>query len=167
MVLIVRKAALTALVLVAMGCTAYMSSFQSSFFSRFSLKELVQRTKSHGSLNCSSGTGGGGGGMRSGVGGIGRKGAHFHKGEGLSCQMTDDEQFDEAKFIQALKQSVETDLDESKARIVSSDNLDATSFYFEYALEDIKGRVEISGRKGPGKYYTLKADLDEKKGEAE
>jgi hypothetical protein len=88
------------------------------------------------------------------------------KGESFSCKMTDAEQFDEAKFIQALKQSVEIDLNKSKTRIVSSDYLDATSFYFEYALEDIKGRVEISGRKIPGNYYTLKADLDEKKGDS-
>ncbi|SRR6266496_2846810 len=165
MALIIWKSAVFTLVLFWLGCMAYMSFFQSPFFFKFSLQELVQRTKSRGGLNCSAG--GGGGGIGTGSGGIGRKESHFHKGESFSCQMTDDEQFDEAKFIQALKQSVEADLDESKAKIVSSDNLDATSFYFEYALEDIRGRVEISGRKGPGKYYSLKADLDEKKGEAE
>jgi hypothetical protein len=163
MALIVWKATLFTLALVGIGCTAYTSSFQSPFFFKFSLQELVQRTKSHASLNCSAR--GGGGGIGTGGGGIGRE-SHFHKGESFSCQMTDDGQFEEAKFIQALKQGVEADLDESKAKIVSSDNLDATSFYFEYALEDIRGRVEISGRKGPGKYYSLQADLDEKKGEA-
>ena len=37
----------------------------------------------------------------------------------------------------------------------------ATSFYFEYTMEDTRGKVEVSGRKTPGNYYSLEADLDE------
>src|SRR6266850_5434880 len=144
------KAALFGVLLLLSGCTSYMSSFQSPFFFKFSLQELVLRNKSSSGLNCSPGGGGGGGGIGTGTGGIGRNESSFSKGESFSCQMTDAEQFDEAKFIQRLKQSVETDLDESKAKIISSENLDGTSFYFEYAFKDIRGRVEISGRKLPG-----------------
>lgn len=146
------------------GCTAYMSSLQSSFFSRFSLRQLVERNKSVHGLNCS--VGGGGGGMRTGTGGVGRKQSNFHKAESFSCQLTDAEQFDETKFIQALKRSVENDLDNSKAKIVKSVDLDVTGFEIEYSFEDISGRVVISGKRDPGAYYTLKADLEEKRGEA-
>ena len=163
---IVSRAAFVAALLLGAGCTAYMSSFQSSFFSKFSLRELVERNKSHRGLNCSAS--GGGGGVAGGTGSVGKKASHFHKVESFSCQMTGDsaEQFDEGGFIAALKQSVEIDLDQSKAKIIGGDNLEANSFYFEYTLEDIRGRVEISGRKDMGNYYSLKADVDEKTGGA-
>jgi hypothetical protein len=80
MSLMVWKAVLFAALFLVAGCTAYMSSFQSPFFFKFSLRELVQRIESNGGLNCSAGgAGGGGGGMSTGLGGIGRKGSSFHK----------------------------------------------------------------------------------------
>ncbi len=163
--LIVSKAAFVGALLLGAGCTAYMSSFQSSFFSRFSLRELVERNKSQRGLNCSAS--GGGGGMGGGTGSVGRKESHFHKVETFSCQINDDsaERFDEEGFMAALKQSVETDLNQSNAKI-GSNKLEARSFYFEYTLEDVRGRVEISGRKDIGNYYSLKADVDEKTGGA-
>jgi hypothetical protein len=97
---------------------------------------------------------------------VGRKQSNFRKGESFSCQLTDAEQFDETRFIQALKRSVENDLDDSKAKIVKSVDLDVTGFEIEYSFEDIRGRVAISGKKDPGTYYTLKADLEENRGEA-
>lgn len=162
---ILSKAAFVGALLLGAGCTAYMSSFQSSFFSHFSLRELVERNKSHGGLNCSAS--GGGGGMGGGTGSVGRKESHFHKVETFSCQINDDsaEQFDEGGFIAALKQSVETDLNQSKAKI-GSDKLDERSFILEYTLEDVRGRVEISGRKDMGNYYSLKAEVDERTGGA-
>jgi len=159
--LIVCKATCVAALMLSAGCVAYVASLQSSFFSKFSLRELVERNKSH-DLNCSAGGGGGGGSISS----FGRKESHFQKGESLSCQMTGAAQFDEGEFLQALKHSVEMDLEQSKAKIISSAKVDAQSFYCEYALEDIRGRVEISGRIVPGNYYSLKADLEEKRGEA-
>jgi hypothetical protein len=162
--LIVSKAAFVTALLLGTGCTAYMLPFQSSFFSKFSLRELVERNESQRGLNCSAG--GGGGGMGGSTGSVGRKASHFHKVESYSCQMTDDsaEKFDEGSFIAALKKSPETDLAQSKATI-TGETLDAGSFYLEYTLEDIKGKVEISGRKHTGNYYSLKADLDETQGE--
>jgi hypothetical protein len=159
--LIVWKVTFVAALMLSAGCVVYMASLQSSFFSKFSLRELVERNKSH-DLNCSAGGGGGGGSIST----FGRKESHFQKGESLSCQMGGAAQFDEGEFLQALKQSVEMDLEQSKAKIISSAKIDAQSFYCEYALEDIRGRVEISGRIAPGNYYSLKADLEEKRGEA-
>jgi hypothetical protein len=162
---IVSKVAFVTALLLGTGCTAYMSSLQSSFFSKFSLRELVERNKSHPGLNCSAS--GGGGGMGGGTGSVGSEESHFHKVETFSCQINDDsaKQFNEEGFLAALKQSVENDLNQSKAKI-GNNKLDARSFYFEYTLEDSRGRVEISGRKDIGNYYSLKADVDEKTGGA-
>lgn len=146
------------------GCAAFMFSFPSPFFSRFSLSELVERNKSQAGLNCSSGAGGGG--IGGGPGGFGMKHSRSTKSESYSCQIAgDEEKFDEGHLLQILKQSVVTDLNESKAKIVGTDS-PASSFYFEYSIEDIKGRVEVSGQRHSGKFYSLKAILDETKGEA-
>jgi hypothetical protein len=157
---IVTRVAFVVLPLLAVAC---MSVLQSSFYSAFSLKDLVQRNQSSG-LNCSGtgGAGGGGGGIATGAGGFGRN-SSFHKSEGLACQISDAEQFDEARFIQALKESVEKDLDASKAKITSSKNPEANSFSVEYTLGDTAGRVEISGTRSAG-YYSLQAQLGEKTG---
>lgn len=154
----IRKVAFFTVLLLAAGGIACMSS-QTAFLYKFSLKDLVERSKSIGGPNCSAGGGGDGIGVITGASGKGP--SQFRKGETLSCQITDAEQFDEAKFIEALKTTVEEDLDTSKAKIVSSDNPEATEFYFEYALEDVKGRVQISGTRS-GNYYSLNAELEEK-----
>jgi hypothetical protein len=161
-----RKLPFLTFLTLATGCAAYMSYFQSSFFSKFSLQELVQRSKAAGPLNCSTRAGGGGGGgIGTGGGGIGTKQSSFSKGESFSCQLTDTEKFDEPRFIQALKQNVESDLNRINAK-VTSEKLGAANFYLEYSSGDISGRVEISGKRGPLNYYTLTADLKEKRGEA-
>ena len=154
---IVTRVAFVVLCLFAVAC---MSVFQSSFYSSFSLKELVQKNQSNSGLNCSGSGGGGGGGIGAVAGGSGGN-SSFHKGESLACQISDAEQFVEAKFIQALKESVEKDLDASKAQITSSKNADATSFAIEYTVSNTFGRVEISGTRSAG-YYSLLAQLDEK-----
>ena len=158
---IVTRGAFVVLPLLAVAC---LSVLQSSFYSAFSLKELVQRNQSNSGLNCSGSgdAGGGGGGIATGAGGLGGN-SSFHKSEGFACQISDAEQFVEAKFIQALKESVEKDLDASKAKITSSKNPDATRFAIEYTVGNTFGRVEISGTRSAG-YYSLQAQLDEKKG---
>ena len=143
------------------GCSAYMASLQSSFFSKFSLRNLVERNESTAGLNCSQ-SAGGGGGASFGTGGVGQKESNFNRLESLSCQIRDVKAFDEQKFIQALKASVEQDLKDSKATIVSSKNADATSFQLEYALSNVKGTIDISATRGPDRFYTLNANLNEK-----
>jgi hypothetical protein len=148
-------------VLLPVAGIACMSVFQSSFSSRFSIQELAQRNQSKNGLTCPGS--GAGGGIGAGGGGFGQKESSFHKGESCSCQISDADQFDEAKFLEALKESVEKDLDASKAKITSSKNPEANSFSVEYTLGDTAGRVEISGTRSAG-YYSLQAQLDEKKG---
>jgi len=158
---IVTRVAFVVLPLLAVAC---MSVMQSSFYSAFSLKELVQRNQSNSGLNCSGsgGAGGGGGGIAMGAGGSSGN-FSFHKSEGVACQVSDAEQFVEARFIQAVKESVEKDLNASKAKITSSKNPDATGFATEHTVGDTSGRLEISGTRSAG-YYRLEAQLDEKKG---
>lgn len=157
-----RRVTRVAFVVLPALAVACMSVFQSSFSSAFSLRELVQKNQSNSGLNCSGsgGAGGGGGGISAGAGGVGGN-SSFHKGESFACQISDAEQFVEAKFIQALKQSVEKDLDASQARIVSNKNEDATRFAIEYTVRNTFGRVEISGTRSGG-FYSLEAQLDEK-----
>lgn len=156
-----RKAIFIVL-LVAVGCSAYMASLQSSFFSKFSLRDLVERNGSTAGLNCSqSAGGGGGGGSGFGTGGVGRMESNFSRMESISCQIKDADAFDEPKFIQALKASVEKDLKDSKATIVNSKNADATSFQLEYAVSNIKGTIDISATRAD-RFYTLNANLNEK-----
>lgn len=164
-VVIIEAVAFLLLILLA-GCTTFISSAESTFFSKFSLRELVQRNKTQNQLNCSSGSGGGGGGSRFSTTGIGTKESSFHKGESISCSISDAQHFDEAELIAALKQIVMADLTENKAKIVSSSNPDAASFYFEYALAHTTGNVKISGQTVPGNYYSLTASLEETKGKA-
>jgi hypothetical protein len=156
---IMLKAAFFVALLPVAACTAYMSSLQSPFFAKFSLRELVERNKSHLGLNCAAG--GGGGGMGSSTRRFGRRESHSHKGESFSCQIDSTEPFDEVGFIATLKQTVEAELNQSKAKIIASATPDATSFYFEYSMEATRGKLKISGRKTPGNYYSLEADLDE------
>ena len=149
----------------AAGCSAYMSSFQSSFFANFSLRELVEKNKSIAGLSCSvgAGGGGGGGGMSMGTGGVGKQGSNFNKHESFVCQISDAKLFDEAKFMETLKQNIEQDLDANKARFDSGKNVDANSFHVEYKLSDnVTGTLKILAKKGPMHYYTLQADLSEK-----
>lgn len=144
------------------GCGANsMYLFQSEFFSKFSLRALVDRNESRAGLSCSPERGEGGGGMSAGVGAVGKKESNFSKVESLACQISDAELFDEVKFFQTLKRSIEQDLDSKKATIVTK-NSDATSFDLEYALNETTGTVKISAKKGPMRYYTLSADLREK-----
>lgn len=138
-----------------------MYLFQSKFFSNFSLRELVNRNESRAGLNCSAEDGAGGGGMSAGTGGVGKKESNFSRVESVACQISDAELFDEVKFIQALKRSIEQDLDSDKATIVTK-NSDVSSFDLDYALNATTGTVKISAQKGPMSYYTLTADLREK-----
>jgi hypothetical protein len=143
-----------------LSCVVYaalMNHTQSTFFSQFSLRELVEKNQSKFGLNCS------GGGIGGGGGGGGRRGFHFHKGETFSCrtQTVEGEQFDETKFIASLKSEIEKRLSASEATIVDSGIPDASSFYFEYGIGNTLGHLEISGKLLRENYYSLKANLDE------
>jgi hypothetical protein len=73
------------------------------------------------------------------------KQASFHRSESCSCRIADVDQFDEAKFIQTLKESVEKDLGGTGAKIVKSINSDARTFFVDFLLDDTTGHLQISG----------------------
>ena len=101
--------------------------------------------------------------MSMGMGGVGKQGSNFSKVESFACQVSDAELFNEAKFLQALKASIEQDLSANNGTIVSSKNSDASSFDLEYSIGDnLTGTLKVSATKGPMRYYTLTADLNEK-----
>ena len=147
---------------VGIGYAAFMNPTQSTFFSQFSLQKLVEKNKSRAGLICSAGGMGGIGG--GGGGGGGRREFRHHRGEAFSCRIRTDEgeQFDEAEFIASLKEDVEKDIIASGTKITDRGTPDASSFYFEYSIENIQGHIDISGKKVKNSYYSLRADLDEK-----
>ncbi len=63
-----------------------------------------------------------------------------------------------------MKERLEKDLSANEAKISSSKNIDATSFAIEYTIGDTSGQIKISGTRGPGNYYSLSSELDEKTG---
>ena len=134
---------------------------QTSFSSMFSLRELVKKNEANSGLNCSPGGGGSNSGIGTGAGGMGGTQSSYQKSESFSCQIADADKFDEAKFIQALKQTLEKDLATLDAEITSNKNTDASSFSIEYVLGKTSGRIEISGVKSAG-YYALEAKVAEK-----
>ena len=158
----IRKFAFLALLFMAVACTAcWWMLLESSFASTFSLKELVERNQANSGLSCSAGGGGSSNGIGAGGGGIGGKQSSYSKGESFSCQISDAERFDETKFTQVLKESVEKDLEKSGGKIVSSKNLDVASFFIEYTLGDTTGNIKILGTRSAG-YYNWQAQLEEK-----
>ena len=141
------------------GC-AFMKPTPSSFFTNFSLHSLVRRNKTRAGQICSSGAmGGGGGGSASSGGG----GSHSRKGESFGCRIKSDAgvQFDESELVNSLREDVERELQASGAKILDGGDVSG-GFYFGYGLGDIRGRIDISGKKIRGDYYELEASLEEK-----
>ena len=100
--------------------------------------------------------------MGMGTGAVGKGGSSFGKLDTIACQITDSELFDEARFVQVLKATIENDLLANKATVVTGNTTDPSSFRLEYGLNDVTGTVEVSTTRGPAKFYTLKANLNEK-----
>ena len=159
-----KRLAIGLTIFASFACVSCMHSKESSFFSRFSLRALVAGNKSNLGLDCSAGGGGGGGssfGIRSWGSGAGE--FHSHKSDSCYCKLEADavENFGEAALIAQLAEDVESALVDSGATITDSGKQESSSFYFGYALDDRKGRVEISGKRLPSDHYSLEANLEE------
>jgi hypothetical protein len=142
------------------GCSLW--SPESSFFSKFSVQELVERNKASAGLNCDP-LGGGGGGIGSRAGGLGSRGAHFnsHKSDSYACRLQSPEAFDEGRLFSALKLDVERTLRDLGAQITQTGSSGPANFYFAYSLKNVSGRVELTGTKTGSGYYDVRADLNE------
>ena len=142
-----------------------MWSPETSFFSKFSVRQLVQRSDFATGLTCDP-IGGGGGGIGSRAGGVGSGGAQFksHKSDSCGCRIKPNEAFDEARLFSALRLDVERALQDAGAQITERGSSGAASFYFGYALKNVRGRVQLSGTRIGTDYYDVRADLDESGG---
>src|SRR6266850_5509263 len=147
-------------------CSACILSGESTFYSNFSVQQLVKKHEAGAGLACDPNGGGGGGGNGGHVGSYGRGGSHFSasKGDAFACRLSPDavERFDDAGLLAALKIDVEKALNDSGAKITESGNPDPRTFYFKYTLKDVQGRVQVSGRRF-GNDYSVSADLNESK----
>lgn len=146
--------------LIGNGCTrVFMNLSSTSFLSNFSLEDLVKKNSSPSGQLCAGGGMGGGGGTFSSAG-HGRSSSH--KSTSFSCQIksSGESGFDEAAFLASLKVDVEKEIGTSGAKVVGEESSGPAGFYFEYIQQDIRGRVEISGKKS-GSFYTLEAKLIE------
>ena len=147
--------------LVGSGCLRTLMNLSSSaFLSNFSLEDLVKKNRSPSGMLCTGGGMGGGGGSVSSAG-HGRSSSH--KSSSFSCQIksTSENSFDEAAFLASLKVDVEKDIAASGATVIDQGVTGLSGFYIEYVDRDIRGRVEISGKKSGSSFYTLDAKLIE------
>ena len=134
----------------------------STFYSNFSLADLVKRNNSRLGLACSSG-GMGGVGLGAASHSGGTKDFHYHKTETFASHITSASlvDSDEAGFIESLKAEVQDEIVRRKARVTHASDLKPAGFYFEYSEEGIQGRIEISGNVTGATYYNLTATLSE------
>lgn len=136
---------------------------ETSFFSNFSVRDVVERTKSSAGLRCDSGGGGGGGGVGGRAGSFGSGGSHFnsHKSESYGCRLASNEAFDETRLFSALKLDVERALQADGAQITDRGSSGPANFFFAYALKNVRGRVQLSGTRIGTDYYDVHATLEE------
>jgi|GEM_PF-1395223 len=141
---------------------------ESLFFAKFSMQDLVTANKSMSGLSCDPvGGGGGGGGIGSRAGGFGGGGMHFqsHKSDSFACRLQSGAlaSADEDRLIASLKKPVEDLLRTYDANIKESGSSEPRSFYLSYAINDIQGRIKVSGQRIGVDFYNLRADLEESK----
>src|SRR6266850_8283193 len=143
----------------------FMRYKPSTFYSNFSVAELVKKDNSRFGIasGVGMGGGGGGGGMSTGKNVLGSKEAHYRKGESFSCRLESSErgEIDESELMQFLKASVEQAIIDTGASVINSSDL-PSGFFLEYNDEDIQGRIELTGNLSGVNHLELKANLIEK-----
>src|SRR6267143_3931728 len=121
-----KRTILTALaVSSALLCTSCLGSRETSFFSNFSVRQLVERSKSSAGLTCDANGGGGGGGIGTRAGGIGFGGTRFnsHKSDSFGCRLKSNEPVDfETRLFAGLERNVQQALRDDGAQITETGN---------------------------------------------
>jgi len=132
----------------------------STFFTNFSLQELVKNKLYLPTSYPNRSSRGAGGGH------LGHGQFLYRRSESFPCPIyvSDYVSFDEQGFITSLKAEVEKEIIDSAATISRQGNIEgnfnSSEFYFEYTQDGIKGRIVISGKMIKSSYY-LTADLEE------
>jgi hypothetical protein len=158
-----KKIWIALVVCFALHYSACVGSKETSFFSNFSLRQLVEHSKSSAGLACDS-NGGGGGGIKAGTGGIGFGGTRFnsHKSDSFACRLDSKPPEDfEMRLFAGLKLDVQQALRDNGAQITESGDPKPASFYFAYTVKNVRGRVQVSGTRVGADYYDVHADLEE------
>lgn len=134
----------------------------SSFFTEFSLRDLVNKNTSTSGLLFPKNLGG------AGIGGGGGNQEQFThtKHESLHCPLNsfDSDKFNEEEFIASLKKDLEEKADQNGLKVIETNAANSSSFHIEYKTEKFKGRIDISGAVKNG-YYELKAMIVENGGQ--
>jgi len=139
-----------------------MWSPNTSFYSKFSVRELVERNKASTPVTCDDSTGGGGGGIGSYAGGWRGTSFSSHKSESIGCRLQSNESFDEGALFAALKLDVERTLHDTGAQIADRGSSGPASFFLNYVVKSVHGRIELSGTRIGNGYYSVNAVLEEK-----
>jgi hypothetical protein len=138
----------------------------SSFYSNFSVRELVERNQSASGFKCVRPAGGGGGGSDFNVISSQRAGSSkaefkIHKGDSFTCELKPGDNFDEQPFFDVLKLDTERALRANGAQISDSGPAKPAGFYFTYTASSVRGRIQVSGSRTGDRYYNVHAELDE------
>jgi hypothetical protein len=151
----------------ALLCASCLGARPTSFYSKFSVRELVERNQSAAGFKCDAAGGGGGGADSNGIstssGGIGFLRTQFsaNKGDGLACMLKSEENLDEQRLFAALKDDTERVLQANGAQINEVGSAKPVGFYFAYTAGNVRGRVQISGSRIGNQYYNVHAVLEE------
>lgn len=139
-----------------------MWSRGTSFYSKFSVRKLVERNKSSIPFTCEDSLGGGGGGIGSYAGGSRGSSFSSFKSESIGCRLRSNDSFDEAAFFSALKLDVERTLHDTGAQITDRGSSGPANFFLNYVVKNTHGRIELSGTTSGNGYYSVNAVLEEK-----
>jgi hypothetical protein len=151
----------------AVLCASCAGGQPTSFYSKFSVRELVERNQKATGFTCDKPTGGGDdAGMVSGYGGYGGGGFgrvkfSANRGDSLACVVKPDQTVDEDLLLAELKRDTETVLKANGMKIVESGSARPASFYFTYTARNVSGRIQVSGTRIGNQYYNLHAELAE------
>jgi len=138
----------------------------SSFYSNFSVRDLVERNQSASGFKCVRPLGGGGGGNDFTITSPQRPGSSrtefkVHKGDSFACELKPGDNFDEQPFFDVLKLDTERALRANGAKISDSGPAKPVGFYFAYTASSVRGRIQVSGNRRGDRYYDVHAQLDE------
>jgi hypothetical protein len=149
----------------ALLCASCLGAQPTAFYSKFSVRELVERNQNATGFRCDGPAGGGGGGndVTTSSGGLGAHRPQFsaNKSDSLSCSLKSEENLDEQRLFAALKVDTERVLRDSGAQVSESGSAKPVGFYLSYTAGNVHGRVQISGSRIGNQYYDVHAVLEE------
>ena len=132
----------------------------STFFTNFSVAEIIKRLNSNSGLICANGSMGGAG-MGSSHGD--HENSRYRNNDSFSCHLkdADKEKFNQAEIIQEILEKTRNEITKFGARVTGEVQLNSSSFYLEYADESIVGRIEIKSSLYQENNFRVEVSFDE------